>query len=65
MTQKEIQKQIEAVRGLILSYNGLSEQDMQDIDKGLFVSQLGILHSSLKNLAQTLKPYLNGEKLEV
>ena len=66
MTQEEIQKQIEAVRGLIGAY---------ELTKGQFSIELGMyliddnsldeLKDSLRTLTATLKPYLNGEKLEV
>lgn len=58
MTQEEIQKQIEAVRGLIALYDSMQT----DIEVAQY---LDTFEDNLRTLTQTLKPYLNGEELEV
>jgi hypothetical protein len=68
MTQEEIQKQIEAVRGLIENYNSLvqcKDADLiDDVYDDLCVIEQG-MQESISTLTETLQPYLNGEKLEV
>ncbi len=67
MTQEEIQKQIEAVRGLIEVYNSL--ELTAEYAKGVTGSEMRIkllvVRDHLRTLTETLKPHLNGEKLEV
>ena len=59
MNKEEIQKQIEAVKGLIGVYNYVTT-------KGNPKEWLARdMHDHLSTLTQTLQPYLNGEKLEV
>ncbi len=65
MTQEEIQKQIEAARGLVEAYDDLSMTNIEHSDTKVIVERIAALHQPLKALTQTLKPYLNGEKLEV
>ena len=63
----EMQKQIEAVGGLavVQSLMGLSVDDLQ----GAAGSELRLQHKNLtkhlRTLAETLKPYLGDDKLEV
>lgn len=66
MTEQEIQKQIEAVRGLKRAYKELT---MALVDKkGVLIDYMDeslALEMHISALTETLKPYLNGEKLEV
>ena len=63
LREEEIQKQIEAVRGLIGAHKNLAY--------GKSIVSLSLLQSvedigeGLRTLTATLKPYLNGEKLEM
>ena len=61
MNKEEIEKQIEAVRGLI----DVHEYIMRELDYGEPDEQLEAFTENLSTLTQTLQPYLNGEKLEV
>lgn len=61
----EIQKQIEAVRGLIEAYDDLGMTNIEHTGTKVIIERIGALHEPLKNLTETLKPYLNGEKLEM
>ena len=62
-TQQEIQKQIEAVRGLIGVYNSF-RTTTEHLSMGLS-DDLDLFEDKLKDLTATLKPHLKGEKLEV
>jgi hypothetical protein len=54
----EMQKQIEAVRGLIVTY-----KEMQiDVDCAAYLFPL---YNTIRTLTETLKPYLGDDKLEV
>jgi hypothetical protein len=65
----EMQKQIEAVRGLIAVYEEMGTFIQYKIPAGenaIFLTvQNNSLRDSLSTLTETLKPHLNGEKLEV
>ena len=66
MSKEDIQKQIEAVRGLI----GFREsiKGNYSAEAGNYLTQeanLEDLTEHLRTLTETLKPHLNGEKLEV
>ncbi len=68
MTQEEIQKQIEAVRGLIEAreeFMGCKDADMIDDIYDQMERMEIALTANLRTLTETLKPHLNGEKLEV
>ena len=65
----EVQKQIEAVLGLIkgfnLVYNDLKEGEKDYAEYLAAQEPVTLFEENLRTLIQTLKPYLNGEKLEV
>ena len=62
----DIQKQIEAVRGLIEAHNNLTSIVMTRYGgDGEFEDEISTLNDSIRTLTETLKPHLNGEKLEV
>ena len=69
MNREEIQKQIEAVRGLIkgfnLVYNDLKEGEKDYAEYLAAQEAVALFEENLRALTQTLQPYLNGEKLEV
>jgi hypothetical protein len=72
LTQEEIQKQIEAVRGLIASnlyLQNLHEQGRIKTDSSLdsngIMEELNNQVLALRTLTETLKPYLGDDKLEV
>lgn len=68
LTQEETQKQIEAVRGLIVIQKllPLTIQQPNEVKQSEELKELQKdLTKRLKELTATLKPYLNGEKLEV
>ena len=72
LSKEEIQKQIEAVRGLIKSHKAFFENTKQklitlDTEAALesHVEAMNTMSDSLVVLTETLKPHLNGEKLEV
>jgi hypothetical protein len=65
---QEFQKQIEAVKGLIVArehFMGCKDADMIDDIHDQLENMEIALTENLRTLTQTLKPYLNGEKLEV
>jgi len=65
MNKEEIQKQIEAVRGLVKGLE-LLEKAIDDAGGyGECMVELDTIEQYTKDLTQTLQPYLNGEKLEV
>jgi len=62
----DVQKQIEAVRGLIEAHNNLTSIVMTRYGgDGEFEDEISTLKDSIRILTETLKPHLNGEKLEV
>ena len=66
LTKEEMQKQIEAVRGLI----GFREsiKGNYSIEEGSYLTQevdLDDLTDHLRSLTETLKPFLGDDKLEV
>ena len=67
MNKEEIEKQIEAVRGLVKGWN-LVYHDInargEDYGK-ITEAAIDDIEIGLRTLTQTLKPYLNGQKLEV
>ena len=76
MTQEDFQKQIEAVRGLIVihkearnSYEmflkGTESKYSTSSAVDAVKNELETEAKHLRNLVETLKPHLNGEKLEV
>jgi hypothetical protein len=66
MNKEDIQKQIEAVRGLIEARNNLTSIVMTRYGgDGEFKDEISTLNDSIRTLTETLKPHLNGEELEV
>ncbi len=68
MNKEEIEKQIEAVRGLIV-IKSILPLAISELPKGAYIGELKKIEENLtkhlRTLTQTLQPYLNGEKLEV
>ena len=69
MNKEEIEKQIEAVRGLSkgfnLVYNDLKEGEKDYAEYLAAQEAVTLFEDNLRTLTQTLQPYLNGGKLEV
>lgn len=70
--ENDIQKQIEAVKGLINTSNTIRNMQQQGTIQGCsglannsLMEELNNQILALRTLTETLKPYLNGEKLEV
>jgi len=66
LTKEEIQKQIEAVRGLVKAYNELSWTNVKHSDTKIIIERIGALEEPLRELIATLKPHLEeGQQLDV
>ena len=69
MNKEDIQKQIEAVRGLIAVYEEMETFIQYKVPAGENAIFLTVQNSSLKDslstLTETLKPFLGDDKLEV
>ena len=62
----DIQKQIEATKGLIEVHNNLTSIVMTRYGgDGEFEDEISTLKDSIRTLTETLKPYLGDDKLEV
>ena len=65
LTQEEIQKQIEAVRGLIVNFNEVKTIYLNHRLDDSCKEEFGEMTESIRTLTETLKPYLGDDKLEV
>lgn len=66
-SQEETQKQIEAVRGLIVVHEGLKKDaNKSETESSAYDTHVRLMRAQLRTLTATLKPYLgDGQKLEV
>ena len=67
LTKEEMQKQIEAVRGLIVGWNNIYHDMTARGDEYSEVTAQSIeyIEHGLRTLTETLKPFLGDDKLEV
>jgi hypothetical protein len=63
--EERIQKQIEAVRGLIVNFNEVKTIYLNHRLDDSCKEEFGEMTESIRTLTETLKPYLGDDKLEV